>query len=570
MSSGEKQLVVNPLERAVSVDIIRAQSFIGQAMNEMLRALLDTKQGTDDVSAGGLYSPNTTAGTPSSALIFAGLLFQVTGGSTACSVGPGTLGIFDPDATPSGDDSQYKLITVPIGSPTLNLTPNSSGSLRIDVIECARLQPDAIIETDSRDVFNTTTGLFAAATVNKVSQAQLQFRIRLGTPGSAYPGNANGWLPIAVVSVPTGTTVWDTCTIWDVRPLAEDLAFNMTQTTKDLPALTRVSAMITASGGLSQTVGVVEAVLDGRRIGGLLRSSSNAAALSGDATYALDIDDAQNQSVGQTPSATAFNYLYLALPYGLPRWARYTVGPTGRLPRSPRGILIASSIAPDLEYGTPTANLHLIPSLQDSANGQHVIPGLPATATCILARFGTSGGTAYGGLIARGGRHWAAISNVPSIGTPTNTASMSGGNAQFTYTPGTDFPAHARAMLVRITLTYTISGGTLNEFVIGQPIFQVGATTATGVMNVIPEGGPSLVGPVGPTYSAQTIVLTGVVRIPVFSWYGLAGTPGITTPGDAETFGVTVIPTVSSSGAGTLALTAGASVTVGWETSEND
>lgn len=571
MSSGEKQLQVNPLERAMSIDIVRAQSFLGQALNEMLRALVDTGQGLDDVAAGGQFSPNASAGTPSSALIFSGFLLSVTGGSTASAVGPGTLGIYDPDATPSGDDSQYKLITASVSSGTLNLTANASGSLRIDVVECSRVQPDVIIETDSRDVFNTTTGLFAAATVNKVSQAQLQFRIRLGTPGGGFPGSVAGWLPLAVASVPTGTTVWDTVTIWDVRPLAEDLAFNMTSASRDLPLITRCMAQIntTGTGGQSICSGVIEAELGGRRVGGMLRSCSNNAAVTADsAPFYVDLDDAQNRSASGAIGTTGFNYVYLATPFGLPRWARYTAGPTGRVPKSPRGLVIASAAAPDLVYGTPHAALSLPPCLQNSGNTATCATTM---AMCVLARLGTSGGSTYqgvtaGGLSASGGKHWSA-----GTGTPTNNASISGGDAFFTLTPGVDFPAHARAIVVNMFVSYTVSGGTLSTIQIGQPLFRIADSTGP-VVTLTPEGTTSLVGPAtSGTYSnSQVIPVQMSVRIPVFNLYGTNSAPGSTTPGDSTAFTLAMFPNAAGTGAGTIAMTAAYLNVIGWELSEND
>jgi hypothetical protein len=573
MSSGEKILQVSPLERAVSADIIRAQSFIGAALNEMLRALGDTGQGFDDVNAGGLYLPNGSAGDPSSALVFAGLLLQPTGGSVASNVTGGTLGIYDPDATPSADDSQYKLITSS-GTGALTLTPNSSGHLRIDVLECARVQPDAVVETDSRDVFNTTTGLFAAATVNKVTQSQLQFRIRLGTPSSGYPNNATGWLPLAVLSVPNGTTVWDTVTIWDVRPLAEDLAFGLSNVKKDLPRVTRCVAQVDTSGGTTSVLsGVVEGVLSGRRIGGMLRSSCLPPASDSDSNFYADIDNAQNQSAGGSIGTTGFNYVYLCAPFGLPRWARYTIGPNGRVPRSPRGILVASAQVPDLVYGTPHSNLILPPALQ---NGTNTAFCTESAAVCVLARIGTSGGSHLGSLVATGRKHWSGGF------TATNDAviaTVSAGNlytATFTLTPGTDFPAHARAVYLNLNLAYGVSGGTLSSFAISPPAVAIGATSGTvfppgnSTTAWVPEGMPSLSGAEGPTYSnSQTIPLNGVVRIPAYNFYD-EGIPGSATPGDSSTFALVLTASMVTTGAGALALTGANFNVVGWELSDAD
>jgi len=548
MSSGEKQLIVSPLERAVAADIVRAQSFLGASLNELLRALLDTSSGLDDVQAGALAIQNLTQGTPAYGKVIGGLLFQPTGGSTAALIGPGIAALYDPDTTPSADDSQYKLVSDPLGTSALTLTANTSGNLRIDVIECARVQPDNVVETDSRDVFNTTTGVYAAATVVKATQAQLQYRIRTGLPGGGMPAFTQGWLPLTIASVPTGTHVWDTVTLWDVRPLLEDRIFNLIRATRDLPKVDRCLAQIDAVNfaGQSRLSGIIEAELGGRRIGGMLRASTPAAA-SGDSTYYVDLDDAANQDPGHPPAGNGFNYVYLACPYNLPRWARYTVGPNGRVPQSPRGILFASAVSPDLVYGTPTTSLQLPPCLQDNASQQRVAT---TAAVCVLARLGTQSSGARG-LIASGKRHQS------SVGTATNNAIISGGTtAIFTLTPGTDFPAHARALHVTMTISYTASGA-------GE-IEQTYAITLPGIGQILPAFSPD-----GAAHQAVTAAgawtFTQSLRIPVPSMYGIGNVPGTSTPGDSQAFQIAV-----GGGGGPLTTTAGTLTVTGWELLDAD
>ena len=559
MSSGERQLIVNPLERAVSGDIVRAQSFIAAATNEVLRALLDTGAGLDDVQAGALSNPTLSSTSPASAEVFTGLLFQPTGTSVASVITAGTIGLYDPDTTPSTDDSQWKLIQ-DAGTSALTLTANVSGQLRVDVVECARVQPDAIVETDSRDVFNTVTGIFQAATVTKVSAAQLQYRIRLGTAGSGFPGTATGWVPLAVVSVPSATTTWDTTTIWDVRPLLEDRLFSLTTATRDLPLVNRCLAQVDALnfGGQSRLSGNIEAQLGNRRVGGMIRPSTPATA-SGDSTFYVDLDDVANQS--DTAGDTGFNYVYLCTPLQLPRWARYQVGPGNRQPMSPRGLLLSSANPPDLVYGTPHVALKLPPCLQDSGS-TFEIP--TASCICVLARIGNSS-DGSGGLIATGGVHWSNAT------TPVNSASISTRFGTWTLTPGTDFPAHARAVRMQITIVYTISGGSLTSYNIPPPTFGIRPEGDGNFVVVTPDGVPYVYGPTGPTYSnTQTITTIAVVRIPLCQYYGLLGQPGLSTPGDAATFNLHLTTNPMATGAGTLALTSASFTVQGWELLDAD
>jgi len=576
MSSGGKEIVVNPLERALSGDVMRGQNFAQAALAEILRGLFDTKVGTDDLDAAALYNPSST-NNPSSGEVLSGLLFAPTGGTTASAVGPGVLGIYDPDAVPSADDSQYKVVqdpgTTSLLTPAIALTANSSGSLRIDVLECARVQPDNVLETDSRDVFNPTTGTFAAAAVNKVTAAQLQYRIRTGTPGSGFPGAVAGWLPLVVFSVPTGTTTWDTVTMWDVRPLVEDRLFSSSPAPRDLPKVTRCYASIDAiiHGGASRLTGEIEAELLGRRVGGALLSScpqggGGGVGAAADALY-VDLDDAANQSAGGSISASGFNYVYLATPFGLPRWAKYTKGPGGRQPRSPRGLVVASSQTPDLVYGTPDAALVLPPCLQDVGVTQAAATN---AAVCVLARIGTSASsTTKGSLAASGGRHYPYRSGRGQIAV--NSASVSVGTATWTLNPNVDFPPHARALYLEIVGALTISGGTITNYLVKSGDFNVLNGLGTAVAITDPPGGYSLVGPTGIVLSnSQTFDYRMTVRIPLPSYYEIAGVPGASTPGIGSNYALEWTPVILTSGGGTLALTAALFNVVGWELADAD
>jgi hypothetical protein len=563
MSSGDKELVVNPLERAVSTDIMRAQAFKGALIANLLQAFIDNAPGSDDVQAGAQYNPNiaSTAGTPTSGIVYAGLLFQPMGGSTAAGISAGIASIYDPDTatTPSSDDSQYKIITDPgTVTNTLVLTPNSSGSLRIDIVECNRVQPDNVIETDSRDIFNTVTGLFAAATVNKVTAAQFQYRIRAGTPGGGFPALAQGWMPLAVASVPTGTTVWDTVTIWDVRPLFESRLFEDSRASRDQPFMKKCSAQIDALTTASQSrlTGNIEVEFLDRRYGGIMQSSCPQGTGGGIGSEAdslfIDLDDAQNRSASGTIGTTGLNYVYVCAPFGLPRWAKYTAGPAGRVPRSPRGIIVASATSPDYAYGTPHGGqLNLPPCLQNSGNTAVDTTTWPPRAVCVLARVGTSGSSPRtGGLVARGGVH-SSNANVSSV---TTTAAF--GQALFTFTPGTDFPANARAIWVTFTGVFTLTGTVANFAVTGGTVNVGVAVPASGTIAQVfsPENvvyGAALSG--GPNYSSGQFVSGSItVRVPIIDNYELIGTPGASTPGNSQTISVGWVPNLSASGGGSV------------------
>jgi hypothetical protein len=370
MSTGQKSIVINPQERAVSQDINRLQSLGAKGIMEALRFLLDVDQGTDDVQAAGIATEQVTIGTLLRAEILGGLMVHVVNGSLQLGITDGYALMIDPDATPSTDDSPYKDVYDPggipvctrtVGNVALAMTPNSSGSIRIDVIECQRIQ-DPNPETATRDIFNTATNLYTPTVVTKSTASALQYRVRAGTPGSGWPGFSPGWLPLAVASVPTGTTTNDTITFWDVRQLVSDRINGPVAIDLDLPRRTTLmySGQWSGTAEASDVLlnGVVELSFGGRRVGGQLRGGTPGAL---DANAYLDISAAANQESGVSFTGSSFQlaYLYMVLPFGLPRWAMYSQTTSSpRLPRSPRGIPVLSLKPPSHVHGLPTAAIN--------------------------------------------------------------------------------------------------------------------------------------------------------------------------------------------------------------------
>ncbi len=352
MSDGYRRLRINTQERAISPDINRLQSFGHQDLSEMLRQLLGVQTSDDD--PGVAVAPNTL-GTPLLAEVIGGLMVKPQAGSFDLFVDPGVLYALAPDAAP--DESNYKYIRDDgiAGAGLLQMTANASGQIRIDVIECQINTVENIV-TDSRDIFNVTTGLFAAATVTKELRGQLSYRVRAGAPGAGIPAHQAGWLPICVASVPDGTVTNNTITFWDVRPLLADRASGPMNNVLANQLLTMDDNFVYAGGGgVAKFVGSATAILKGRRVGGRFRKS-----VPGASTDFLDVLDVTNQDTGAIAfgAITGNIHVYCATPFGLPRWARYTDGPGGRLPQAPKGILICSATVPTLA-GAPSAAIAL-------------------------------------------------------------------------------------------------------------------------------------------------------------------------------------------------------------------
>ncbi len=433
--SGAKAIVYNTRERLVSTDPNRAQQFTAQGIAEVLRYLLD-QQTEQDLAGGGVENLGAGTETPLRATVLGGLRVQpdLGPGSLNCFVTPGMALLID-NPSPGIDDSVASYVVDPgvqlAGA--LTLTPGA-GSTRIDVVECQRVTN--VLESDNRDVFNVSTGLFSPTQVTKVQAGQLVYRIRLGTPGSGFPGVVAGWLPLMVASVPSGATTWDVVTCWDVRPLASDRANGVALTTRKWEENKRVfiDSDVTSDAAKVQMQGEVDATFRGYKAGGVLQKDSS--------LLVLDITDTavQAASFPGFGNTGALWYLYLVYPFGLPRWVRYASAPSSRVPRGMRGIP-AVSLAPCNFGGNPRTSSVATPAvfgLQDSAS---------VNAICVASgRARASGSTVPLGVMADGRIQY--IANLDS--NPVNPTSNTTTAASWTFTDDTHMPGNARALWVRL------------------------------------------------------------------------------------------------------------------------
>jgi hypothetical protein len=456
MPSGRKTLVFNTLERALSTDMNRLQAFDQAASAEAARWMMDVQLHSDDAgvlsAAPYMDIQTTTLTTPLTGEIVGGLLVRPALGTSGTPLGllvdPGVGWVVAPDT--DTDASVYKYVNDPgvQTTGTLSMTANSSGSLRIDVIEC-QYTLNANAETDNRDIFNPATGAFAATTVSKATQAGFTYRVRQGTPGAGFPGTASGWMPLCVASVPTGTTTNDTIVFYDVRPMTSDRAnapYNVPQLS---PRLTRNQLCIDNAGGATAPLsGLVETT-------GYADPSipqSYAARLGGDLT-ATDLSQAQYQD-GSVANGLA--YVWLLAPFGLPRWARYTPSTFGaRIPLS-KGVIVLSNTGPKAPLiGYPSAAITLPASLFGTATTS---AGYCVGATVVA-------GGAVANTVADGDMSFVSNGTTgysQAAGVVTGT---SPGTATFTFTPnGTTsnlgYAASAKRLRVSIQLVLAVNSAT--------------------------------------------------------------------------------------------------------------
>ena len=437
-SSGLRRLVHGTRERILSSDHNREQALQNAMLVDALRYLLEAE--TSEEQAAGITALASSVGSPMHALIFNGLRVRPEIGTWNLFVDPG-MGLFSDPTNGTSDDSVGQLVRSAGVTSAGALTIGTPGAgTRIDVVECSVYQ--AVIETDSRDFFSSATGTFTPALTNKVVEAQLTFRVRQGTPGAGFPGTATGWLPLLVASVPSGALSCDDCLFWDVRPLRSDvLGSHLNRTSFPTYQRQHASAIDEGGAGNWRARGLVYADLQGRLVGGNLATQNSGANF-------IDLTSGGgNQEPGFSVVANRPWYLYLALPFNLPRWAPLAPASSGsRAPRSPRGIPVFSQKPPNGLLGTPSSALTL-----------PTATGLGSTTTAAVAVL--SGAFGAGPVFCN-----TVVSNDgwTRVGSPGVSLSPSSGDttAAVVYQLGsTAIPPNATAIRVRLVTTIADTAG---------------------------------------------------------------------------------------------------------------
>ena len=477
--SGNKRELVNPRERAVSTDINRLQAFAAADMAELFRQWLEPVGYEPSARGASIYTTTTTA--PLRAVIFGGLLVRPQLGSVNTLVDAGSAYVVDPDAAPSPDDSVFKLVTDPgvVNGSSLPLVPNSSGSTRVDIVECSRV--DTVLETDNRDIYDETTGLFTPVSVNKVMASRFQYRIRSGTPGAGIPALASGWLPLMIAVVPTGTAVWGTgCTFYDVRPLANESANGSTRA-YDAPRPSEHFVSLSAPSTAIQ--GYCVATFGPWKAGGVLGGVDALGNYLG-----FDIATAANKESGFAYPNNRPVYVYACFPAGLPRWVKYS--PVG-IPAGTRGVLQLSTTMPTFYKGQTVTPITLNSAL---GLGATAVPGV------CLTSFMTNNSSPPGSFICDGKTTWEWSNTVRTVAPTVLSTTL----ATFNIQSGVNFPMNAIAIYVRYTISWTslTSPTRLDMQIEGYE----GTGTSVVVQHINSTYHPTLV---------ADIVETAIIRLPV-------------------------------------------------------
>ena len=346
MSSGQKRVVLTNLERCVTSDVDRLQAFVAWTQVELERARA-LSPATDGGAGGDEARPGESdpAG-PLTAVVVAGLRPLPDLAGTDLFVTPGALVCLDPDSPANTDDSPAKVVVDPgqLAAGALSLSAGDAALTRVDVVECRR--EEQVIENDNRDQFDRSSGLFVPVVVPKVVASRLVYRIRSGTPGAGFPGVSPGWLPLAVARVPALAATWGDCTLWDVRPLAADLA-RCPFAVDGAPSPPRARQELAFATSGSTIRGTAEGQIGQWRAGGHFPAAGISL---GSGT------DYREPGFVAAPAVPCF--VWVAHPFGLPRWCRYE----GAVPGAFRGLPIFSmtNVRPlDERSGLPASALAL-------------------------------------------------------------------------------------------------------------------------------------------------------------------------------------------------------------------
>jgi hypothetical protein len=377
MGSGNSRIIINPLERAVSNDINRLESMLSTSAGEYSRWLVNREIGGDFFNYPG-ESAAYLALPPNSDFLVAhdcisGLMVRPDNAGSLI-IDPGEGGFFVPAfLNATADDTKYVRVS-DAGVQSLGVltwTANGGAGVRWDIVEC---QPtEALLESSSRDIYNTTTGLFTPAVVQKVRAGALTYRIRLGTPAGGVPPIANDWMPLAAIHTRTDSTGFLDSDVYDIRPLVnERTPFGINHPTSPPAPTSGIGyravlyeselSHVDAAGMTGKALtGYFRSHFAGYWSGGAIRRNTPSGSA---ATFGLTTALAGNTPYFN-PAATENRSSSYAIvgddrftigahfPRGYPRWVRYSqlaltpsnsnrLRKAGRLPQGPRGILMIS------------------------------------------------------------------------------------------------------------------------------------------------------------------------------------------------------------------------------------
>jgi hypothetical protein len=187
--------------------------------------------------------------------------------------------------------------------------------------------------------------------VTKQEFGVLEYRVRAGVAGAGYPGNVNGWLPLAVAVSPAGSLNVDAVEFWDVRPMLQDRVYGPMNVQDDnaqvmLPGSFGENDTGATPSGNPELRGVIRANYKGWIAGGQIQSTDGSVDVDyiHTGTASPFVDTNHPPVIGQRLAG-----VFALFPFGLPRWCRYLRAPMNRVPGLFNGIPAVSARASDAQ-----------------------------------------------------------------------------------------------------------------------------------------------------------------------------------------------------------------------------
>jgi hypothetical protein len=528
MSGGNKKMVQNTRERWTSDTFNRESSLQEYTRAEVLRRLMNMRVTTDSAMVGGSLESGSYIDTdaadvaahtlPLRADIYEGLVVLPQAGTLNLYVSAGIIGIDDPDGeagssratAPNPDDSRYKIVVDP-GIHTngvLVIGAGGGGATRIDLIECRRASTQTALEQQSVDIYDTTTGLFAASLEDKVVTDRLTYRVRAGVAGGGIPSAAPGWLPICVAAVPSTATTVNDMTFWDVRPLVKDRVNAPLDSSRIMgetfPRI--ILADDNTFPGETRVSGFSEGVIGMYRAGGAL--------IVPPLGY-VDVRAAANQATGYVAAAGDLWYLFAVFPMTadgkiLPRWCEYNAHPNPRVPLGPLGLMVVTS---GTNGPSSAFNFAFTTNVQAPA-----ATGLLISGPGVLLASGYHDATpAARGFICNGANMFYASQNGggPTL-VPTATTTQ---RDDYTLVQNVHYPRAARSIVVLFSATFTTAGPNANIYWDSIPQVRDPGGAGYSFAGRLPGaalGHSGITGPIGASIANQLIVQTNI-EIPLIA-----------------------------------------------------
>lgn len=345
--------------------------------------------------------------------------------------------------------------------------PNAGPGVRVDMLEMQRA-PNTVEESASRDIYDTSSGLFTSSVVQKVVASHVTYRIRSAAAGAGVPAPAQGWLPLTVIGVPSTAANFDGCTIYDVRPLIRDrnnglhnLEASLIQpkTFRELYSDRATSPGQVLFSGVFDTTGG-----DGYRQGGVIKWVDGGV----DSPF-IDLAAAANRG---TFGVANFTYVWLIYPQFYPRFVRYTSTPVapfgGRVPFGMRGIpCVTTTPPPDTNFGWFGAGSNVNLVIPDSAGLGTGNTAASATARLIAAIPNDAGNVPAHGSVRD---NWVLPGFDALTGTGLAVKSVVGSTNivgefgvlcdEWVLSRGIQYPVGTRRLRVQVSTIFTAAAGT--------------------------------------------------------------------------------------------------------------